>query len=98
MKQKLFLAITVAIACSFITKPFAYNFITTDPATGRNGTKTEKTTATYRKPKGKTTSADYIITGAKSRVRLKIEEAVFNAYADESSTTLNPSLYIFLYK
>ena len=98
MKQKFFLIIILVIACSFITKPFAYNFIATNPVTGGDGTKPEKTIAIYIKPKGKSTSADYTITGAKSSKRLKIEEAVFKAYPDESSTTLNPSLYIFLYK
>jgi hypothetical protein len=98
MKQRLFLAITLAIACSFISKPFAYYFITVDPATGRDGTKPEKTIATYIKPKGKTTTTDYTIAGAKSSKRLKISEAFFNANPDESSTNLNPSLYIFLYK
>lgn len=98
MKRKLFLIITLAIASSFITKPFAYYFSTVDPLSGKDGTKPEKTIATYIKPKGKATSADYTIAGEKSLKRLKIEEAVFNAYPDESSTTLNPSLYIFLYK
>src|ERR1051325_1307579 len=98
MKQKILLAITLAIACSFISKPFAYYFITVDPATGRDGTKPEKTIATYVKPKGKTTTTDYTIVGAKSTKRLKISEAFFNANPDESSTNLNPALYIFLYK
>ena len=98
MKHKFFLVILLAIACSFITKPLIYYFSTVDPATGKDGTKPEKTIATYIKPKGKVTTADYTIAGAKSSKRLKIAEAIFNAYADESSTTLNPSLYIFLYK
>lgn len=98
MKQNIFLAIILAIACSFITATGAYYFSTVDPETGRDGTKPEKTIATYIKPKGKATSADYTIAGAKSLKRLKIAEAVFNAFPDESSATLNPSLYIFLYK
>ena len=98
MKHKLFLLISLAIVSSFITKPFAYNFSTVDPQSGRIGTKPEKTIATYIKPKGKSTSADYTIAGAKSLKRLKIEEAVFNAFPDESSATLDASLYIFLYK
>ena len=98
MKHRLFLVITLAIACSFSTKPFAYYFATVDPETGRDGTKPEKTIATYIKPKGKATTADYTIAGAKSSKRLKIAEAVFNAYPEESTATLNPSLYIFLYK
>ena len=98
MKQKIFLAIILAIVCSFITKPFAYNFSTVDPLTGGDGTKPEKTTATFQKPKGKATSNSYLISGPKSAIRLKIKEAVFNAYPDKSSSTLDPSLYIMLYK
>lgn len=98
MNPKSFLLLILVIACSFIAKPIVYYFITVDPETGRDGTKPEKVIATYVKPKGKTTSADYIIAGTKSLKRLKIAEAVFNAYPDGSSTTLNPSLYIFLYK
>ena len=98
MKHKIFLMTLIVLVCSFMSKPFAYNFIATNPVTGRDGTKPEKATATYIKPKGKTTSADYTIPGARSSVRLKIEEAVFNAYPDASSETLNSSLYIFLYK
>lgn len=98
MKQKLFLIITLAVACSFIVKPFAYNFSLVDPATGRLAGKPEKATAVYIKPKGKAISTDYTIAGAKSTIRIKIQQAVFNAFPDESSATLNPSLYIFLYK
>ena len=98
MKQKLFIAIVIAICCSFTLKPFAYYFSTVDPETGRDGMKPEKTIATYIKPKGKSTTTDYIIAGAKSIRRLKISEAFFNAHPDESSNNLDPSLYIFLYK
>lgn len=98
MKHKLFFALSAIIFCSFITEPFAYSFSTVDPETGKIGKKPEKTTAVYQKPKGKATTADYLITGTKSTVRLKLSEAVFNAYPDESSTTLDPSLYIALFK
>ena len=98
MKHNIFLSITLAIACSFITKPFAYYFSTVDPETGHSGTKPEKTIATYIKPKGKSTTLEYTIAGAKSSKRLKIAEALFNATSDESTATLDPSLYIFLYK
>jgi hypothetical protein len=98
MKHNFFLIIGFVVACSFMTQPFVYNFAMVDPATGREAGKPEKTTATYTPPKGKSTSADYTIAGAKSSKRLRIEQAVFNAYPDESSNTLNPSLYIFLYK
>ena len=98
MKHKIFLVTILAIACSFITRPFAYYFSTVDPETGQSGRKPEKTTAVYQKPKGKTTTTDYIISGAKSSVRLKIAETNFFVYHDESSTTLNAFLYISLYK
>lgn len=98
MKPKLFLPLLAMIICSFITEPFAYSFSSVDPETGRIGRKLEKATAVYQKPKGKATTADYIITGTKSSVRLSIAEAVFNAFPDQSSTTLDPSLYIALFK
>ncbi len=72
--------------------------MTVNPVTGKGGLKPEKTTAIYVKPKGKTTSTDYTIAGTKSPIRLKIEECVFDAFPDPSSATLNPSLYIMLYK
>lgn len=98
MKQKILLAITLTIACSFITKPFVYYFSYVDPETGRDGGKPEKTTAVYQKPKGKATTNDYIISGAKSTLRLKIVQAIFSAHPNESTISLNPSLYISLYK
>ena len=98
MKHNLFFPIAAMITCSFMLQPFAYNFITVNPETGRNGIKPEKTTAVYQKPKGKAAAADYKISGAKSVVRLKIANAVFSAYPDQSSTTLDPSLYISLFK
>jgi hypothetical protein len=98
MKMKLFLPLVALMACSFITEPFAYSFSSVDPQSGRAGTKPEKTTAVYQKPKGKAKTSDYIISGTKSPIRLKIEQAVFDAYPDESSATLDPSLYIGLYK
>ena len=98
MKQKFFLATTVIIALAFTAEPFAYYFSTVDPQTGRAGRKLEKTIAAYQKPKGKSTAADYTITGGKSSVRLKIVEAIFEAHADESTTLLDPTLYIALFK
>jgi hypothetical protein len=52
----------------------------------------------YQKPKGKNTTADYMISGAKSSVRLKIVETLFEARADESTTLLDPTLYIAMFK
>jgi hypothetical protein len=98
MKHKLFFPLFALVICSFITEPFAYYFSTVDPESGKDGTKPEKTTAVYQKPKGKATTADYIITGTKSPVRLKIAQAVFNAYPDQSSVSLDPKLYIALFK
>ena len=98
MKHKLFLPFVAMIICSFITEPFAYSFSSVDPETGRSGKKPEKVTAVYQKPKGKATTADYTITGTKSSVRLTIAEAIFNAFPDQSSSTLEPSLYIALFK
>ena len=98
MKHKIFIVLVFAIASSFITRPFAYFFSSVDPETGSSGRKPEKTIAVYQKPKGKATTTDYIISGAKSAVRLKIAETNFFAYADETSTSLNAFLYISLYK
>ena len=98
MKHKLFLPLIAMLVCSFVTEPFAYLFSTVDPETGRAGTKPEKMTAMYQKPKGKSTDREYTIAGSTSRVRLRIEQAVFNAYPDQSSSTLDPTLYIGLYK
>ena len=98
MRHKLLFAITISICCSFISKPFVYYFGMIDPITGKEAGKPEKATAVYQKPKGKATSNDYIISGAKSSVRLKIIQTNFYANADESTASLNPSLYISLYK
>jgi hypothetical protein len=98
MKRKLFFVFAITICCSFMSKPFLYYFSMVDPTTGRDAGKPEKTTAVYQKPKGKVTTNDYIISGAKSSKRLKIAEAIFNATSDDATATLDPSLYISLYK
>ena len=73
MKHNLFFPIAAMITSSFMLQPFAYNFITVNSETGRNGIKPEKTTAVYQKPKGKaSTTSEYVISGVKSAVRLKI--------------------------
>jgi hypothetical protein len=80
-------------------EPSAYSFAALDPMTGKLRAKLEKITAVYQKPKGKTTTTSvYTIAGTKSPIRLKIAEAVFEVFSDQSTSTLNPSLYISLYK
>lgn len=99
MKQKLSLFITLAIACSFITKPFAYTLTAIDPAKGTVKATLEKSTAVIQ-TKGKTsaTSSSYTISNAKSLVRIKIGDAVFQSYSDKSTALLGPEDYISLYK
>ena len=98
MKHKLFFALAVTIGCSFISQPFAYYFSWIDPQSGTAAGKPERTNAVYQKPKGTATTNDYIISGTKSTIRLKIAEANFTANLDETTTTLDPTLYISLYK
>lgn len=93
MDQKLFFTTAATVTWSLLAEPFEYFFSSVDPQSGRDGTKPEKMTALLQKSKGK-----YTIAGAASRTRLRIEEAVFSAYPDESSKTLDPALYIALYK
>jgi len=97
MKHKLFLALAVTICCSFFSKPFVYYFSYVEE-NGMEGGKPQKTTAVYQKPKGKVTANDYLISGSKSTLRLKITQSNFVAHPDEATTSLNPSLYISLYK
>lgn len=109
MKQNLFLAAIILLSSSFIfpskkkTKeiappPFAYTFYAINAATGQVTKKLEPLSAVYQKPKGKETSGAYNIAGAKSAVRLKIAEAVFQSDSEHSTGTLNPVYYIGLYK
>ena len=98
MKHKLFFILVAIICFSFMPKPNVYYFSSVDPVRGFDGRKPEKTTAVYQKPKGKATTTEYVISGSKSSVRLKIEETNFFAYPDESSKSLNAFLYISLYK
>ena len=99
MKQKILLAITLAIACSFITKPFAYTLTAIDPARGTVKATLEKSTAMIQ-TKGKTSaiSSSYTISNAKSAIRIKIGDAVFQSYSDKSTAFLGPEDYISLYK
>jgi hypothetical protein len=99
MKQKILLAITLAIACSFITKPFAYTLTAIDPARGTVKATLEKSTAMIQ-TKGKTsaTSSSYTISNPTSKVRIKIADAVFQSYSEQSTALLGPEDYISLYK
>ena len=99
MKQKFFLIITLAIACSFITTPFSYTLSAIDPAKGTVKATLEKSTAMIQtKGKTSTTSSSYTISNAKSLVRIKIGDAVFQSYSDKSTALLGPEDYISLYK
>lgn len=109
MKQSIILTAIVILCLSFkiqlkesnnslVPEMFAYFFSAIDPATGKIKAKLENTTAVYQKPKGKSTNSVYTISGSKSAVRLKIAEAVFQTISDQSTGTLNPSLYLSLYK
>jgi hypothetical protein len=100
MKQKILLAITLAIACSFITIPFfSFTISALDPKTGIANVALGKSTAVIQ-TKGKTsaTSSSYTISNSKSLVRIKINNAVFQSSLDNLNTLGGPSDYISLYK
>jgi hypothetical protein len=97
MKQKLFLFITLAIACSFITKPFAFVISSIDPKTGLAKAPLEKSTAVIQtKGKISATTSSYTISNAKSTVRIKINDAVFQS--DNLNSYLSANDNISLYK
>ena len=109
MKQKLFFAATILLLSLFalaskkrikniIPPPFAYSIYTVDATIGKVRAKLESSSAAYQKPKGKENAATYNITGAKSSLRLKIADAVFQSDSEPSTGTLNPANYIGLYK
>jgi len=98
MKQKLFLIITLAIACSFITKTFSYTISSIDPKTGMAKATLEKSTAVKSKGKTTTTSSSYTISNATSMVRIRINDAIFHASLDNLNSLGGPSDYISLYK
>ena len=99
MKQKILLAITLAIACSFITKPFAFTLAALDPARGTVKAILEKSTAMIQtKGKTSTTSSSYIISNTKSPVRIRIGDAVFQSALENLNSHLSPSDYVVLYK
>ena len=84
---------------SFFQKPFAYTLRAIDPATGQASSTLEKSTANLQKGKGKNSTASvFIISGAKSSIRLKISQAVFQSESDKSTLTMNPADYIVLYR
>ena len=104
MKHKLFLLAVIISASSFLTppkkvvkknlpEPFEYTVGTLD----RNGKvgKLEKSTAFH---KSIVRIPIHTISGAKSSRRIRINDAVFDASADNVSSRLDPSYYIFLYK
>jgi hypothetical protein len=58
----------------------------------------EQCIAVLQKTKGKTTGSDYLIKGAKSGIRIKIQEGCFQVTSDQSSGMLDPNKYVYLYK
>lgn len=106
MKHRILFATAIIFICSFILlafvpKPFAYILSSVDPAKGHVKANLEQSTAVFQKPKGKSTSSSsslYNITGAKSALRLKINETVFQSLSDKTTGTMNPADHIFLYK
>lgn len=96
MKQKILLAIILAIACSFIPKLFSFTISAIDPKTGMAKVTLEKSTALIQtKGKTSTTSSSYIINNAKSLVRIRINDAVFQSSTNSYDS---PSDNISLYK
>ena len=99
MKQKILLAIILVIACSFITRPFAYTLSVVDPARGTVKAGLEKATALIQtKGKQSTTASSYSIANTKSAIRIKLADAIFQSYSDKSTALLGPEDYLSLYK
>jgi hypothetical protein len=97
MKQNLLFSITLAIAFALMPKPFSFTIAAMDPARGTVKAVLEKSTATL--PKGKSSGAvTYTIPNAKSPVRVKIGDAVFQSSLDNINSFLTPPDYITLYK
>ena len=103
MKHKFFLATAMIVTCSimisaFVPKPFAYTFSSITPELGEVKDKLELSQAIFQtKGKTSTTSSSYTISNAKSLVRIKINDAVFQSL-DNSNSYLSPSDNISLYK
>ena len=99
MKRKILLAIILVIACSFITKTFSFTISAIDPKSGIAKITLEKPTAVIQtKGKTATTSSSYTISNAKSLVRIKINDAVFQSSLNNLNSLGGPSDYISLYK
>src|SRR5437870_1222255 len=99
MKQKILLAFTLAIACSFITKSFSYTISPLDPKSGIANVALEKSTAVIQtKGKTSTTSSSYTIDKATSPIIIKINDAAFQSALNSQNTLGNANDYITLYK
>ena len=75
MKKNILLAITLAITCSFMSRPFSFTISSLDPKTGMANVLLEKSPAVIQ-TKGKT-AGSYTINNAKSLIRIRINDAVF---------------------
>lgn len=102
MKQKSFiLTLTLVLATillfSFHSKSFSFIISSIDPKTGLANAALEKSTAVIQtKGKISTTSSAYSISNAKSLVRIKINDAVFQS--NNLNSYLSANDYISLYK
>jgi hypothetical protein len=99
MEQKLLTAALI-LGFSFVLlalspKPLSYSLATFDETTGKVRTKLEQSSAV---PDNNKKSAAYEISGAKSSVRLKITEAVFQSLSDAATENMDPADYLSLYK
>jgi hypothetical protein len=99
MKQKIVLAFTLAIACSFVIESFSYTIWAIDPRSGIANVAVEKSTAVIQtKGKTSTTSSSYTISNATSPVRIKINDAAFQSALNSQNTLGNANDHITLYK
>ena len=96
MKQKVFLAVILAIACSFIIKTFSFTIGVVDGKGMIKATLEKSTAMIQTKGKTSTTSSSYTINNAKSLIRVKINDAVFQS--NNLNTYLSANDYISLYK
>ena len=96
MKQKILLAITLAIACSFIIRPFSFTISAVDPKGMVKATLEKSTAMIQTKGKISATSSSYTISNAKSLIRIKINDAVFQS--NNLNSYLSASDYISLYQ
>jgi len=94
MKKNILLAITLAITCSFMSRPFSFTISSLDPKTGMANVLLEKSPAVIQ-TKGKT-AGSYTINNAKSLIRIRINDAVFQS--NNLNTYLSANDYITLYK